>query len=176
MSKNITFANNLDKGFKAYNETAKEHELKFVSSSGNIQIFKHPTTIIREDDDENEFIYNIVSSFICGPKYFTLHKKLKIKLDVRGAYIKIFSKKCYINSLYDQYIINKTWTNEKECVSWTKCLSYNTGSPKYYIFKSPQNYYFIRKKYCNGNMLSIYEDAGCELRGWVEGYFAFQNN
>lgn len=107
MSKNITFANNLDKGFKAYRETAKEHELKFIFNGTNIQIFECPTTYICENDSGEEFIYNIVSSFICGPKEFTMHKKLKIKLDVYGAYIKVFRKKCYINSLYDQYVINK---------------------------------------------------------------------
>lgn len=177
MNKNITFANNLDKGFEAYNETSKEHELKFVSGGTNIQIFEHPTTSIREDASGDDFIYNIVSSFICGPQKFTIHKKLKVYLDIHGAYIKVFHKKCYINSLYDQYVVNKSWTNEKDCVSWAKCLSYATGCPKYYVFKSPQNYYFIRKFYCDDSkMLQTYNDIHYELRGWVEGFFAFKNN
>lgn len=177
MRKNILFSNDLEKGDDNFTKIINENELKYISQNQYLHIYKHPMTYIKENELSDEFLYNIVSFSIYFNK-FIMHKKLKINLDIHGAYIKINKKKIYINSLYEQYINEKTWSNEKQCVRDTMLLSYKTGSPKYYIFKHPKKYYFIRKIYCNkDNEINSHNDnVHCELRGWVMGMSSFKNN
>lgn len=176
MNKNVVFPNNSCNGYESFEKTIKDHQLIIISQNKDIFTLKSAYTKIYESSDGEEYVLNLISTSTFD-KFFIIHKKLKIYLDLRGAFVKILGCKIYINSIYEEYINDKTWTNEKECVTYTMLLSYNTGCPKYLIFKHPKKYYFIRKNY--NSPINIYSDLSAsnyELRGWVVGMSSFKNN
>lgn len=168
--KNITFA---DYFHTNTNDILQEYNLKIISDTKNIIIAENINTYIKEEND-NDYIYNLCSTK--DKHKWELHKKLIIKHDNGGAYIKVKGIKKYINSSFDNYIDFKTWTNESKCVEYIKKLSSNTGNPKWFIFKNPKGYYIVRKAYENINIIKEFKHLNYELRGWVQGNYAFKNN
>lgn len=168
--KNITFA---DYFHTNTNDILKEYNLKIISDTKDIIIAENLNTYIKEEND-NDYIYNLCSTK--DKHKWELHKKLIIKYDNGGAYIKVKGIKKYINSSFDNYIDFKTWTNENKCVEYIKKLSYNTGKPKWFIFKHPRGYYLTKKAYENINLVEELKPLNYELRGWVQGNYAFKNN
>ena len=168
--KNITF---VDYFHTNINDILKEYNLNIISDTKDIIIAENLNTYIKEEND-NDYIYNLCSTK--DKHKWELHKKLIIKYDNGGAYIKVKGIKKYINSSFDNYIDFKTWTNENKCVEYIKKLSSNTGNPKWLIFRHPRGYYLTKKAYENINLVEEFKPLNYELRGWVQGDYAFKNN